>query len=329
MIKEISLALDTKNWLPKNGETIEEAKNRAVRDFAAASIEFREAPFEERINPYSYVLNNKGQLCEPKTDKRPSLSWTKESDYLENHAFELMEFWATQKFSKNLAWFSPPDEKHGYTEARLEVSEIEKNENKTRVTCRAFCLPYSEGECLSLAREIAKTSDHNVADINSGDALRKHPVYFNPPDNLTWYAYLENKIKKPEIWKKVETGDDYKNKEEALELSGAVVDSHFGLIIAAKDAYERVIIGAAMEKAMSFSGIIFQTNGSCGISNQGALEIFKRNPGIFNSIFTKATMSFQERSFSCPKCHKAIPSGLGITVCPHCGAKKEDYGKCA
>lgn len=29
-------------------------------------------------------------------------------------------------------------------------------------------------------------------------------------------------------------------------------------------------------------------------------------------------------SFECPGCHGQIPSGKGITVCPHCGLKKED-----
>lgn len=28
--------------------------------------------------------------------------------------------------------------------------------------------------------------------------------------------------------------------------------------------------------------------------------------------------------FECPRCHGKIPSGKGITVCPHCGLKKED-----
>lgn len=32
----------------------------------------------------------------------------------------------------------------------------------------------------------------------------------------------------------------------------------------------------------------------------------------------------EEESFECPGCHGKIPSGKGITVCPHCGLKKED-----
>lgn len=32
--------------------------------------------------------------------------------------------------------------------------------------------------------------------------------------------------------------------------------------------------------------------------------------------------------FECPKCQGHIAKGKGITVCPHCGARKEDYGNC-
>lgn len=327
-MKETSLALNTKNWLPKEGESIKDAKNRATRDLAAGSIEQREGPPEERINTYPYIINNRGQLAEKETDKRPALRWVKESDYLENHGFLLMEHWAKEGFSKNLAWFSPPDEKHGYTEARLVVSEREKNENETIIICRAFCLPYSEEECIDIAKDIAKTSDHNIVSINSGDTLRAFPVFFNPPKNLTWYEYLEEKIKEPEIWKKVRDGDDYKSKDEALRLSRPIVNEYFDLIMAANSAYEYVLVGALMEKEWVSSNIIFQANGSCGVSNQAALEMFNRSPGLFNDIFSKAAMSNHEKSFECPKCHKAIPSGLGITVCPHCGARKEDYGKC-
>jgi rubrerythrin len=83
-----------------------------------------------------------------------------------------------------------------------------------------------------------------------------------------------------------------------------------------------------MERELATSGVIFQAKGSCGISNQEALGSLKRNPGIFNTMFAKAATSNHESFFNCPRCHKAISSGLGITVCPHCGAKKEDYGKC-
>jgi len=53
---------------------------------------------------------------------------------------------------------------------------------------------------------------------------------------------------------------------------------------------------------------------SCGPALQSA----------FNVMFGNS-LNISEAYFDCPKCHKAIPSGRGITTCPHCGAIKEDY----
>jgi hypothetical protein len=328
MIKETSLALNTKNWLPKEGESIEKARNRTIHDFAAASIEQKEAPPEERINTYTYILGENGQLYNQETGEKPTLRWTTKSDCLENHAFQLIERWAKEGQLEKLAWFSPPDNNHGYTEARLVVSEITKEKENVLIVCRAFCLPYSEDKCINLAKEIAKTSNKNIANIDSGNTLRAFPIFFNPPEDLAWYEYLEKQIKEPNIWKKIKDGDDYKSKSKALKLSEPVVEKYFDLIIAARNTYEYVLAGALMEKEMAMSGVIFQSKGSCGISNQEALGNLNKNLGIFDTMFANAATPNYERSFNCPKCHKAIPSGLGITVCPHCGARKEDYGKC-
>ena len=328
MIKETSLALNTKNWLPKEGESIEKAKNRATHDFAAASIEQKEAAPEEKINAYTYVLGENGQLYDKESGEKPTPRWITESDHLENHAFLAMERWAKEGLSENLAWFSPPNSNHEYTEARLVISEIKKEKEETLIICRAFCLPYSEDECINLAKEIAKTSNKNIAHIDSGNTLRAFPIFFNSPENLVWYEYLEEQIKEPNVWKKVKDGDDHRDKSEALRLSEPVVEKYFDLIVAAKSAYEHVLTGALMEREMAMSGVIFQAKGSCGMSNQEALGGFKKTSGIFDTVFDNVATSNHESSFDCPRCHKPISSGFGITTCPHCGAKKEDYGKC-
>jgi len=209
------------------------------------------------------------------------------------------------------------------------VLEKETAEEETLIVCRAFCLPYSENKCLDIAKEIAKTSDQNTVHINSGDVLRATPVSFNPPPNITWYEYLEEQINEPEIWKKVKSGDELEDKKEALLLSEPIVEKYFDLIVAARNAHEYVLAGAFMEREMAESGIIFQARGSCGMSNQKALQILHGNKGIFDTVFANSATTNYEASFNCPKCHRAIPSGYGITVCPHCGARKEDYGKCA
>jgi len=129
-MKETSLALDTRNWLPKEDESIEDAKNRATHDFAAGSIEQRKGPPEERINTYIYVLDQNSQLCDEESGKRPTLKWETEADYLENAAFKAMEDWTAKDSSDNLAWFSPPSDRHGYTEADLLCSKKKQRKKK-------------------------------------------------------------------------------------------------------------------------------------------------------------------------------------------------------
>lgn len=60
--------------------------------------------------------------------------------------------------------------------------------------------------------------------------------------------------------------------------------------------------------------------GSCGFSVLGS--------GSGLSIFQDIWFFAQDKYFECPKCEGKIESGKGITVCPHCGARKEDYATC-
>lgn len=57
--------------------------------------------------------------------------------------------------------------------------------------------------------------------------------------------------------------------------------------------------------------------GSCGFS--GALEENDASSSWFGA---------ESKYFNCPRCKGKIESGKGIVVCPHCGAKKEEYKAC-
>lgn len=51
--------------------------------------------------------------------------------------------------------------------------------------------------------------------------------------------------------------------------------------------------------------------------------------GVAKSAFStmfEGSQNLGEAFFDCPKCHGPIPSGRGITTCPHCGARKEEFG---
>lgn len=59
--------------------------------------------------------------------------------------------------------------------------------------------------------------------------------------------------------------------------------------------------------------------GSCGFG--GSVQYGKANEITY--------LGAEAADFDCPRCKGKIESGKGITVCPHCGARKEDYGNCA
>ena len=46
----------------------------------------------------------------------------------------------------------------------------------------------------------------------------------------------------------------------------------------------------------------------------------------FNLMYADS-LNLSEGYFDCPRCNGPIPSGRGITSCPHCGARKEDYSE--
>jgi hypothetical protein len=45
------------------------------------------------------------------------------------------------------------------------------------------------------------------------------------------------------------------------------------------------------------------------------------------SLMFSDSLNLSEGYFDCPRCNGPIPSGRGITSCPHCGARKEDYSE--
>lgn len=89
------------------------------------------------------------------------------------------------------------------------------------------------------------------------------------------------------------------SKAEAGDLQAA---------LQAKEDHDKQAIYLLTGKKVTILPVL---RGSCGFSGGG------RKLGM--------TWLLREH-FECPSCHRPIESGKGIEVCPHCGAKKEDYG---
>lgn len=124
--------------------------------------------------------------------------------------------------------------------------------------------------------------------LESVHAVRTTPLFLNP-DN--WVDIMSEIIYDPELWDKVRSGQDITKQAKALQQAQKV-----------------------------YRGEVVMTVGSlsCPVN-------FGLSTG-FRTFFDSSLML--ENTFPCPKCERGIPSGKGITTCPHCGARKEDYKKC-
>lgn len=124
--------------------------------------------------------------------------------------------------------------------------------------------------------------------LESVQAVRSTPLFLNP-DN--WVEIMSEVIDQPVLWDKVRSGQDIRIQTEALQQ--------------AQKVYKGEVI-------MDIGSL------SCPVN-------FGLSTG-FRTFFNNALIL--ENTFPCPKCERGIPSGRGITTCPHCGARKEDYKKC-
>lgn len=124
--------------------------------------------------------------------------------------------------------------------------------------------------------------------LESVQAVRSTPLFFNPD---YWVDIMSEIIDQPVLWRKVRTGQDIRQQAKALQQAQKV---YRGEIV--------IPVGSL----------------SCPVN-------FGLSTG-FRTFFDNSLLL--ENTFPCPKCERGIPSGRGITTCPHCGARKEDYKKC-
>ena len=103
-----------------------------------------------------------------------------------------------------------------------------------------------------------------------------------------WVDIMSEVISVSEPWYKVRTGQDIIEQSKALQQAERI--------------YKR---GIVISSPMSIS---------CPVNFGGYTA--------FNAFFESSL------TFPCPNCNRGIFKGRGITTCPHCGVRKEDYKKC-
>lgn len=311
------LVINTRTW---------ETPAQAKENFASALIEQRKGPLEGKINFVELFINENGQLAHSEFGEiKPLVEVKTPIDKLEFRAIEKLTRWANENDQGLAIWISPPYP--GQEESRFIVYELKREGEAKTIDLHAVCGYHNVQECLAIAEQLLTFSPEDIEPIHSVETLRETPISFTYKPYPTWADFLKETIGPPNVWETIKRGDHIKNKEEILNISDPIIDEYFPKIATAYSYHEHLVIGARMEIEARRAGYEIQEVGPCGISPTHALSLLDASQtGPFNLLYSK--LSTAEGYFSCPKCHKAIPSGRGITTCPHCGAKKEDYQTC-
>lgn len=206
---------------------------------------------------------------------------------------EGLEVWArSQKEGSAFVWISPAYP-GTYPVSKIIISQKEESQGIRWLENRAIVLDYPTQEALALANRLAPYSENPQCFFNPED-LRQTPIFLKP--RAHWTYIMERLFPDTDIWQEIREGKDVKEKTKLAAEFRRLLEEN-GEAKTRQIARERGLMGSASI--------------SCPTS---AFEMF----------FESSQLLF----FQCPRCNVRIPSGRGITTCPHCGARKEDYKNC-
>lgn len=278
-------------------------ENQIEEELASLGMETNGIP-----DPY-FFYGNKGKLISPLTNRPIEESIEKDSPLgkLEDIAFKKIQKWFSENNSGICLWISPPSEEGKYPSLKIIIGEILAKGEQKILFNRSIKLDNitDKAECVKLAKEISGEAS------DSPEGLRQNPLFLNK-NRLENFLTILGKISQQA--KYIENGSDIRIKNNMLVEAGEFLESV--QYFQTKDAeFNYVYINQELQQR----GILGKFQGSCG----GSSTI----DSAFN-IFSQNSLNLTESYFECPKCHHSIPAGRGITTCPHCGAKKEDYTSC-
>lgn len=240
-------------------------------------------------DPYYFTVNAVGQLISPETELPIENSIEKDSPL---GFLEYQGFVFLQNWAakneEGVAVWISPPHPERSELTKIIVSELFKDSSGKRILNYAIRLNLTTRECLELARNLPLIVPFNKETV---DTLRATILFLDLQGRENWLTTLSSRISQSAVWRLIEGGESMLIKEQAKQEAARVIKDWIVL--------ERFF---------------------------GSYPSSCPPPGAFDTIFRKS--NFVELSFPCPKCEKPIPSGKGITVCPHCGAKKEDFEKC-
>lgn len=297
-------------------EFLEEPEN-----LASVELESRLTP-----DPYFYIFSPQKQLISPRS-MLPVINFlahTTPLEIAEHDAFEKLEKWTAKNNSGYTLWISPPDKASDYLFAKFTVSQIVNNDGFKTLDNTAIITNQTREQCLQIGKFLAEYSKYSLdfqEPIDNIEELRATPIPFVSPQGGNWIDFLSQYFGKTETWEKIRTSVHLQEKEEARAFWKAKFTSLQNRMANAITHNERQEIYREIIDQIQSRGITQNSPRSCPLSflKQGAYTMTLNNSQVFFEI---------ENSFPCPRCSLPIPSGLGITTCPHCGARKEDFGRC-
>lgn len=270
---------------------------RVVEEEASVSLETRRIP-----DPYWFIITSEGELLCPST-MIPVDDYIEKESYvgkLEYEAFLEIKRLVILDDARLLIWISPPCYDR-YPFPKIIISEVVQKSNVKILFNRAIILDPKKNDSLEIANRLLlrRGDDRIFTDI---EEVRREVLPFPYPDareDLTYF--LSEFIHAPRAWRKIRDGSDLEEKERAL--------------VAAEKIWRKSRSRSLVEKSLKQEGLIGDLGDSCPTK----ISAF--------GFFLQYAL-FIEGFFTCPRCNKRLPAGVGISICPFCGANKKDYNFC-
>lgn len=270
-----------------------------------ASI-FAETNLEINYTEFSY--SQEGKLVDKKGKPlRKQMENTTPLGKLEVEGFEKIESWGWNDGEGVSAWISAPHPSRSNF-AKIGLSEVVQGGPLRKMVSRFMLLDLPGEHCVALAKAIDQYSLHKQRIPLDAEELRSAPVLLKIRPGLHWTRVLEE-IVPNEYWGQIRRGEDIVTQEKINRQAEEFYKRWAYEIGRTSGVLDGVFLGLEMQANAKRLGYLGQNGGSCPTAYQ-----------LFSG----------ETGFPCPQCHKNIPSGRGITTCPHCGITKEEAGsKCA
>lgn len=169
---------------------------------------------------------------------------------------------------------------------------------------------------------------HNIAYTQEGEKIVLNSAILfdgnleNPEELRKTLFYAEDT---PETFSKILTFIE----EVSRQKINKVFDYNEEIVRSQAEYFARQIkmgvTPSIVVEEMQKNGFLGKNSISCRLSLENQTFSSFLDSKSLISIFT-STESSPSGYFECPNCKGLIPSGRGITKCPHCGITKEEYG---